>query len=48
MLRRGPRDDCVVALGWTPKGRQKWGHPKQPGGRCWNWKGEVQAGVHGT
>ena len=52
MLRRDPRDDCVVALGWTPEGGRKRGRPKkslkQPGGGWWNWKGELQAGVHGT
>ena len=28
VLRKSPRDDCAVALWWTPEGRRKRGRPK--------------------
>ena len=28
VLRKNPRDDCAVALGWRPEGRRKRGRPK--------------------
>jgi len=28
ILRKDPKDDCAVSLGWTPEGRRKRGRPK--------------------
>ena len=28
ILRKDPKDDCAVALGWTPEGRRKRGRPR--------------------
>jgi len=32
ILRKDPKDDCAVSLGWTPEGRRKRADRKQHGG----------------